>query len=325
MSLTAKSDQPCAKRTIALVTRMDPAAELAWKRVLSAHLPDERILSFQEMAESDRREADIAIVANPDPAHVAALPNLAWIHSLWAGVEGLVSELAADSPPIVRLVDPELARTMAEAVLAWTYYLQRDMPAYRQQQNEGMWRPLPYRPPGQITVGLLGLGVLGTAAALHLNSAGFQVKGWSRSPKQIDGIEAYSGESGLKGLLAASDILVCLVPVTPETRGLIDARRLAAMKPGAALVNFARGPVVVTADLLAALDSGRLSHAVLDVFDREPLPTESPLWRHPNLTILPHISAPTDQATAAGIVGANIRAYRRSGDLPPTIDRERGY
>jgi glyoxylate/hydroxypyruvate reductase A len=325
MSLPAENNRLWTKKTIALVTRIEPAAELAWKSVLSEHLPDECILSFHEMTAIERQEAEIAIVANPDPAHVAALPNLVWIQSLWAGVERLVGELTGEGPPIVRLMDPELARTMAEAVLAWTYYLQRDMPAYRHQQIKRVWQPLPYRPPGQVTVGLLGLGLLGAAAADRLKGAGFKVKGWSRTPKQIEGVDTCSGESGLEGLLAASDILVCLVPLTPETQGLLNARRLSAMKCGSALINFARGPVVVTADLLAALDAGRLSHVVLDVFEREPLPMDSPLWEHPNLTILPHISAPTDHATAASIVAANIQAYRRSGCLPLTVDRGRGY
>ncbi len=137
------------------------------------------------MSAAEREAARIAIVANPDPAEVALLPNLAWIHSLWAGVERLVRDLGANGVPIVRLVDPELARTMAEAVLAWTYYLQRDMPAYRRQQEAGTWRPLAYRPPGATMVGILGLGTLGGAAAERLVGAGFKVAAWSRSPKVV--------------------------------------------------------------------------------------------------------------------------------------------
>ena len=248
---------------------------------------------------------------NPDPADVMGLPNLALVHSLWAGVERLVSELGPSAPPIVRLVDPELARTMSEAVLAWTYYLQRDMPAYAAQQRERVWRQLPYRKPSDITVGLLGLGALGSASARRLTEAGFRVVGWSRSPKELSSVETFSGEPGLTALLGASDVVVCLVPLTSETRGLLNAGRFALMKPGAALINFARGPVVVASDLLEALDSGRLSHAVLDVFDDEPLPAASPFWSRPDVTVLPHISAPTDLRTAARVVADNVGRFRR--------------
>jgi glyoxylate/hydroxypyruvate reductase A len=310
---------------IALVTRGDAAVEEEWRAALAAAMPEETILPFQALNAEQRRQADIAIVANPDPADVAALPNLAWVQSLWAGVERLVGELGAGAPPIVRLVDPELSRAMAEAVLAWTLYLQRDMPAYARQQRQRVWQALPYRAPSRTRVGLLGLGALGAAAAEDLRRAGFSVAGWSRSGQSLPGIETATGADGLSGLLTRSDIVVCLLPLTADTRGLLDAARLAQMKPGASLINFARGPIVVTHDLIAALDSGHLAHAVLDVFDVEPLPTDSALWDHPRVTVLPHISAPTDRASAAGIVAANVRRYRASGAHPEPVDRVRGY
>ncbi|MGE7371131.1 2-hydroxyacid dehydrogenase [Neorhizobium sp. NPDC001467] len=312
-------------KPLALVTRMDAATEAIWKDALSEALPEETLMAFREMTPQQRDAAEMAIVANPDPAQVAQLPNIAWIHSLWAGVERLVAELGADAPPIVRLVDPELARVMAEAVLAWTYYLHRDMPAYRKSQQAGQWAPRDYRHPRDITVGLLGLGELGRAAAGRLQAAGFDVIGWSRREATLEGAKTFCGEDGLVQVLAASDILVCLLPLTGETRGLLDARRLAQMKHGAAIVNFARGPIIVDADLIAALDAGRLSHAVLDVFEQEPLPAVSPFWAHPAVTVLPHISGPTDRFTAAGIVAANIRRWRQTGELPKTIDRSAGY
>ncbi len=214
---------------------------------------------------------------------------------------------------------------MAEAVLAWTYYLQRDMPAYRENQQKALWQELDYRHPREMIIGLLGLGALGTAAAERLTHAGFNVAGWSRSAKVIEGVETLTGDAGLQALLEKSDILVCLVPLTDATRGLLDAGRLAAMKPGAALINFARGAVIVADDLIAALDSGRLSHAVLDVFEQEPLPTASPFWQHPQVTVLPHISAPTSRESSARIVAGNVRAWRETGRLPETVDMIRGY
>lgn len=310
---------------VALVTRLDEAAEIAWQRRLAAAMPGETLLRFSTMSPAQRDMADIAIVANPDPADLARLPRLRLVHSLWAGVERLMAELPPDAPPVVRLVDPELSRTMAEAVLAWTYYLQRDMPAYARQQREKQWRQRPYRPASGYHVGVLGLGELGAAACRALNRAGFPVAGWSRSAKALDGVHCHHGEDGLTTLLAGCDAVICLLPLTPQTRGLLNADRLARMKTGAALVNFARGPVVVTDDLLAALDGGHLSHAVLDVFDVEPLPPQSPLWDHPSVTVLPHVSAPTSPDSAAAVVAANIAVYRRSGLLPPVVDRDRGY
>lgn len=314
-----------ARPPIALVTRLDQAAEQGWRDRLAALLPDERVIAFAALDDTARRAADIAVVANPDPQAIAALSGLRWIHSLWAGVERLVAELPATAPPVVRLVDPELSRTMAEAVLAWTYYLHRDMPAYARQQRQRLWRQLPYRRTADFTVGVLGLGALGAEACARLTQAGFAVRGWSRSAKSLPGVATFHGGDGLRAMVGDCDVLVCLVPLTDETRGLVDSAVLAGLKPGAGLINFARGPVVVTADLLAALDQGRVGHAVLDVFDAEPLAADSPLWTHAAVTVLPHISAPTAPDTAAAIVAANIRAYRADGRLPPLVDRVRGY
>jgi glyoxylate/hydroxypyruvate reductase len=312
--------------TVAFVARVDHASdEEAWLSALRAAMPEETILPFHAMSAEERNAAKLAIVANPDPADIKALPNLEWIHSLWAGVERLVAELPQPAPPIARLIDPELSRVMAEAVLAWSYYLQRDMPFYRHSQEQKEWAPRPYRQPGEMTVGILGLGVLGQAAADRLTAAGFGVKGWSRSQKEIAGVETFSGEDGLFDMLASSDIVVCLLPLTAETRGLISATRLFRMKKGAALINFGRGPVIVEADLLAALDSGYLSHCVLDVFDKEPLPQSSSFWSHPKVTVLPHISGPTTQQSAASVVSANVERWRKDGKLPTTVDLGRGY
>jgi len=309
---------------VALVGCKGPAQEAEYLQILSAAMPGERLVPFRRMTDAERAGAQVAIVANPDPAEVAALPGLVWVQSLWAGVEKLVGVF--DRPlPIIRLVDREMARTMAEAVLAWTYYLQRDMPAYASQQRERVWQPHPYRKPTDTTVGLLGLGALGSAAAERLTDAGFCVRAWSRTPKTVTGIDTVHGADGLLAMLGHCDILVCLVPLTPETRGLVNAARLAALKPGAALINFARGPIVVTEDLIAALDSGHLSHAVLDVFDVEPLPAQSPLWAHPAVTVLPHISGPTDMDSAAATVAANLREYRTTGQPPQGVDAGRGY
>lgn len=310
---------------IAFVSRSSDADVDEWVAMLSQALPGEVILPFQSMSDEQRAMAQIAIVANPDPADIAKLTGLKWIHSLWAGVERLVSELGTLAPPIVRLTDPELSRVMAEAVLAWTYYLHRDMPAYRDNQKRAVWKEIEYRHPSDVTVGILGLGTLGVAASERVRDAGFETIGWSRSTKTLAGVEALSGEEGLTELLERSDILVCLVPLTVETRGLLNEGRFRQMKRGASIINFARGAVVVGDDLIKALDDGHLSHAVLDVFESEPLEQNSVFWNHPNVTVLPHISAPTNRKTAAKIVAANIRRWRESGQLPATVDMTRGY
>jgi glyoxylate/hydroxypyruvate reductase A len=310
---------------IALITNIRADYEASYLSALASAMPVEKVVLFRQLSAEQRARVQIAIVANPDPADVAALPSLVWVQSLWAGVEQLVTRLPADGPPIVRLIDTEMARTMAEAVLAWTYYLQRDMPAYLRQQRQALWRQHAYRKPSSLTVGLLGLGSLGTAAAARLGEAGFKVAGWSRSAKRLPGVQTFSNDDGLVTLLRISDIVVCLVPLTSETRGLLHAGLLAVMKPGASLINFSRGPVVVTDDLLAALDSGHLSHAVLDVFDEEPLAPDSRLWQHPQVSVLPHISAPTDFGTTADVIAANIGAYRANGALPCSVDLALGY
>ena len=310
---------------IALITNIRSDYEASYLSALASAMPAEKVILFRQMSEEQRAHVQIAIVANPDPADVAALPRLVWVQSLWAGVEQLVTRLPAGGPPIVRMLDPEMSRTMAEAVLAWTYYLQRDMPAYVRQQRQGLWHQHAYRKPSSLTVGILGLGSLGKAAAARLGDAGFKVTGWSRSAKRLPGIQTFSNDDGLVALLRVSDIVVCLVPLTSETRGLLHTGLLGIMKPGASLINFARGPIVVTDDLLAALDSGHLSHAVLDVFDEEPLAPDSRLWQHPHVSVLPHISAPTDFETTAAVIAADIGAYRANGALPCSVDLALGY
>jgi glyoxylate/hydroxypyruvate reductase len=299
------------------------AEEAAWLAALNAATDAFEVRPGRDMRAEDLARTEVAIVANPDPADLARLARLRWVQSLWAGVERLVGELQGVG--IVRLVDPQLGRTMAEAVLAWVLYLHRDMPRYAAQQRARIWRPHEPVPASGRTVGILGLGHLGRCAAERLRANGFAVAGWSRTPKEAMAFETYAGAQGLADLLGRADIAVVLLPLTADTRGLLDAARLGQMKPGGCLVNFARGPIVDTDALVAALDAGRLGHAVLDVFATEPLPPGDPLWSHDRITVLPHISAPTHMTTAAGIVAANIAEFLKDGTIPETVDRGRGY
>ncbi|MEM8794502.1 MAG: glyoxylate/hydroxypyruvate reductase A [Pseudomonadota bacterium] len=309
---------------IPFLTRSDKTERERWFAALGPALHPHKIVPLDDLSADRRRAARFAIVANPDPNEVAALPNLAWVQSLWAGVEGLIAALP-EHIGISRLVDADLGRTMAEAVLAWTLYLHRDMPAYARQQSSGVWQQRDYRPAKKVGVGLLGLGELGGASAELLSRYGYRTMGWARSPQDLPGVETFHGASGLDNMLARTDIAVILVPLTPETKGLVNSERLAHMPEGSALINFGRGPVLDTRALVAALASGRLSHAVLDVFDTEPLPSDDPLWRNPGVTVLPHISAPTGRDSAAAIAAAAIHAFVETGSTPKLVDRKRGY
>lgn len=313
------------REAIPFVSQGGATAAQAWIEALRAAMPDERIVDFAELDEAGRAQCKLAIVANPDPAELQRLPQLEWVHSVWAGVERLVEDLGDSGLKLTRLVDPNLAATMAEAVLAWTLYLHREMPLYAQRQRAHLWQAQEYVLPEQRTVGILGLGALGEAAAQVLLQARFKVCGWSRNRRELAGVHTFSGEQGLAQMLAMSDILVCLLPLTADTRGLLDAQRLALLPPQAQLINFARGPIVDDQALREVLDAQALRHAVLDVFAVEPLPADSWQWAHPDVTVLPHCSAPTNRQTASAIVAGNIRRYRQSGEIPVNVDMRRGY
>ncbi|NBN79833.1 glyoxylate/hydroxypyruvate reductase A [Microvirga tunisiensis] len=310
---------------IPFVTRISAEEQATWHATFRARMPDFDVRPLADLSDADCRDAKVAIVANPEPAELRRLPSLVFVQSLWAGVERLVSELEDQPFAIVRMTDPQLAETMAEAVLTFVLYLHRDGPAYRAQQIRHVWSERPYRPARERRIGVLGLGNLGALAATRLVANGFPVEGWSRTPKAVAGVSCHSGEDGLDRVLSRSDIVVVLLPLTSGTRALLDARRLARLPSGAALINFARGPIVDTEALVAALDDGHLGHAVLDVFAREPLPADDPLWDHPGVTILPHVSAPTTPETATRLVAENLHRFFATGMIPEAVDRDRGY
>lgn len=298
--------------------------EAEWVAAIEALSPEISLRPPALLSAAERAAARVAVVANPDSADLRGLPGLVWAQSLWAGVEKLAPHMP-EPIAIVRMIDPQLAATMAEAVLAWTLYLHRDMPRYARQQRSREWRQHTLPLASARTVGVLGLGLMGETATRRLRANGFSVIGWSRSRKALDGVETFHGDDGLAAVLARADILVLLLPLTAATRRLIDAGALARMKPGARLINFGRGALVDDAALLARLDSGALDHAVLDVFATEPLPADSSFWSHARVTVLPHISAPTNIATASKIVADNLRAYFRDGTIPRAVDRRAGY
>lgn len=310
---------------IPFVAQLSDGETTAWLEVLREVLPGYEIAALADCSPQQCAASQMAIVANPNSAGLNKLPNLRWVQSLWAGIEQLLLETRHRNVAIVRMSDPQLAKTMAEAVLAWTLYLHRDMPRYRMQQSLQVWQQHPVKLPAEQTVGILGLGNLGKMAAKGLFSHGFTVLGWSRSAAELEGAETFCGAAGFTAMLQRVDILICLLPLTEKTRGLLDDAALALMPKGASLINFARGPIVDTNALVSALDSDHLSHAVLDVFDEEPLSQMSPLWSHENITILPHVSAPTNKRTASQIVAENINRFFLDGEIPLSVDRALGY
>ena len=236
--------------------------------------------------------------------------------------------LDADINPqirIVRLTDPQMAETMSEAVLAWCLYLHRKMPDYKILQNAKQWKQLTLAQPKDCHISVFGLGKLGTRAALRLQQNGFTVRGWSQSEKSIENIETYSGPSGFESILALTNIAVILLPLTNNTHNLFNQAVLQALPSGASIINFARGPIVNEKDLLVALNDHHIDHAVLDVFSTEPLPVNSDLWSHTQVTVLPHISAPTTISTAAELAAHNLDQFIERGVIPDSVDRNKGY
>lgn len=293
--------------------------------IVKAETPVVKVVKFDELNDADKQCCEVAIVANPDPALVMALPRLKWVQSLWAGVERLLLELPKPTFDIVRLVDPRLAETMAEAAVAWSYYLHRDMPIYAQQQARCEWRQHAVALTKERTVGVLGLGELGRACAEKLADNGFNVLGWSQTEKFINRVDCYHDEVGLKSVLSKSDIVLVLLPLTINTTYLFNSTLFGVMKKGCGIINFARGKVIDTDALIEAFEQKIVSHAVLDVFEQEPLPAPNELWFHPNVTVLPHISAPTNMSSACRIVSQNIANFVNHHRIPPSINIEKGY
>ena len=313
---------------IAFDARMDGAERADWWRALTDALPDDDwIDAAADGTPSARwREADVAVVANPLPGRLAGCTQLKLIQSLWAGVDKLVADttLPADVP-IARMVDPAMNRAMAETATWAVLSLHRHAFDYAAQQRQTQWRPLPQKRAEEVSVLVLGLGQMGRATALRLAALGYRVSGWSARAQEVPGVATSAGWALLPAALGNADIVVNLLPLTDATRGLFDRTRLEQMRPAASLVNLARGAHVVEKDLLVALNAGRLAHAVLDVFDAEPLPPTHVFWFHPRVTLWPHVAARTDLRSAAAVVATNVEAVRRGEPAAHVADRTRGY
>ena len=310
---------------MALLFMCDGQVPTEWETTLRAEIPD---LDFRVWPDGagDPHEIDIVLTWQPPRGLIATFPNLKAILSLAAGIEHILRDPELPpGVPIARLIDPGLQTGMVEFIAMEVLRHHRRECEYRAQQKVGDWTLLRQTLSRDRRIGILGLGHLGAACGEMLSRFGFSVSGWSRTEKQLPGITSHTGEDGLFNLLEQTDILVCLLPLTPDTEDILDATTLGALPRGAVLINAARGKHVVEDDLIEALDSGQLSGATLDVFREEPLPADHPLWYHPDVTVYPHAAAWTLPESAAPVIADNIRRARSGQPLFGQIEVRRGY
>ncbi|MCK6453488.1 MAG: glyoxylate/hydroxypyruvate reductase A [Alphaproteobacteria bacterium] len=294
-----------------------------WRPPMTRLMPDLELRVYPDFGKAE--DIDVAMVWRPPAEGLGQFKSLKAILSLGAGVDQLDLTKLPPGVPVARLVDDVLTTAMAEYCLLAALRYHRRLDVYERNSRLKKWEYHIPRPASQRTVGVLGIGVLGGATAAKLKANGFKVCGWSRSPKSIAGVECFSGTDGIYKMAAKSEIVICLLPLTSETRGILDKKLFDAMPQGSYLVNVGRGGHLNEDDLLPALDSGRLGGATLDVFQKEPLPQEHRFWNHPQILITPHVASTGGAETAAPQVVENIRRARAGKPLLNQVDRTKGY
>ena len=299
-----------------------------WEAPLRAAIAAEGVAA-ELLLEAEPDSVD-AIIYAPLPSADAAMQadftaftRCHLVQSLWAGVERIVTNPTL-TQPLCRMVDPGLTQGMVEYVTGHVLRAHLGLDAVLAAQH-GRWEPVVPPLASERPVAMLGLGALGAACGAALAGLGFPVLGWARGPKELPGIACHHGDAGLEAVLGKAQIVVTLLPATPETENLLDARRLALLPSGAVVINPGRGSLIDDDALLAALDRGQLAQATLDVFRVEPLPSEHPFWGHPRVTVTPHIAAETRPETAARVVAQNLRRLAQGAPLLHLVDRESGY
>jgi len=309
-----------------LLYRSDGVIE-PWIQAFSTVMPHaETVVWHEGMSLAAQAPCDYAVLWAPTPALLDQLGHVKAIFPMGAGVDGLLKFGDALPPvPIVRLGDAGMAEQMAEYVAYATLRYFRRFDDYEQQARQGIWNPLPVPAKADFTVGVLGLGKLGMPVLRTVRQLGFPVRGWSRSPKDLPGVDCFAGMAALDEFLAGTRVLVSMLPLTPETTNLLDRTRLSRLPQGAYVINVARGAQVAEPDLLALIRAGHIAGATLDVFRNEPLPAPHPFWSEPRITITPHISALTLRDEAVRQIAAKIGQFERGDTVDDVVDRARGY
>lgn len=308
---------------MSFVYKADPARAALWAAQFARQAPHVPFRVWPDIGDA----AQVRFLAAwlPPEKLAETFPNLEVLFSVGAGVDQLNLSQVPAHVQLVRMIEPALVATMSEFVGFAAVALHRDIPLYLKQQRERIWREHRVRPPGASRVGVMGMGVLGCAALARLRQLGFDCAGWNRSPRDVPGVTCYAGQAQLVDFLARTDILICLLPLTDSTRGILDRQLFEGLPEGAALVNVGRGGHLVERDLLRALESGRLRAAILDVCETEPLPHAHPFWDHPRIWITPHIASTTQPESAVDAVIANLRRYEFGEAMQGLVDRARGY
>lgn len=308
--------------TLVFYSTVDPFE--TWRDALIPHLGDAVRIEHAD-AVTDPSAVRFALVWMPPEGFFARFPNLGLVVNLGAGVDRLVARADLPDVPITRLSDPEMGRMMAGFVLFSVLRHARDIPHFEAAQARQEWAYRHPRAASDITVAVLGLGELGTVAATEISRQGFDTHGWATRSRDLAGVTVHCGKTALSNLLAQADIVVSMLPLTPATRQILDGAAFMAMKPGAALINVSRGEVVDEDALLAALRSGRVSGATLDVFAHEPLPAGHPFWTLPGVLITPHLASVALPKSSAPQIATNIRATQTGQALVNAVSRVRGY
>lgn len=298
----------------------DTAAE-PWLQGLRAALPDAEVTQWTAGAPA----ADYAVVWAPPQQFFDEQPHLKAVFNIGAGVDALLKLNLPPHAQIVRLDDAGMSVQMAEYVCHAVIRHFREFDAYEADTRQGKWSFRKPRARADFPVGVMGLGVLGERVARALLTFEFPVNGWSRSPKAVEGVQCFSGIQGFKDFLAASRVLVCLLPLTPDTRDIMNRTTLSQLQAGGYIINVARGAHLVDDDLLALLDNGHLAGATLDVFRTEPLPPGHPFWTHPSITVTPHTSARTLRSESIAQIAGKLIALQRGQAVAGIVDSARGY
>lgn len=294
-----------------------------WCRMMGDLMPDWTFHSMRNVP--DPEAVTYCVVWRPQTGGMKGFPNLKAIVSIGAGIDHVLEDEELPDVPIIRTVGTDLTQRMKEYVALHVLRHHRAMPALQASQAKAEWKQIVVPPAPQRRVGVMGLGNLGAEAARLLSVIGFDVVGWSRSPKEIDGVRTFSGSAGFGEFLDGTEILVNLLPLTEATRGILNADTFNRLKRGGAVINAARGAHMVDEDLLEALASGQIAAATLDVFHVEPLPLDHPFWSHPQLTVTPHVASLIDAPTGSRIIARNLRTFEETGTVADLADARRGY